>query len=470
MNPANPTPAAKKRFQSVNPYTLEVAGEYPLETFGQIRQRVTLAQQTTQSWKKVSVTQRIRWLREGLAYFETHRSEIARDITAQMGKPLRQSENEINGFFERFEYLIGIAAEVLAPDILPPKPGFLRRIEHCPLGVILIIAPWNYPLLTAVNGVATALLAGNTVLLKHSAKTAAIGDHFAKAFGRLGPHENVLQSFFAEHADIERAISECDINHVVFTGSVAGGRRVQQSAAHRFIDCNLELGGKDAAYVAADADVAAAAADLVDGAMYNAGQSCCGVERVYVHRNVYAAFVEQCRVLAEAYVLGDPMDAKTTMGPLASATAAHAMTQQIEAAVKSGAQVLTGGKVRHIGSSVFFEPTLLVHADNAMAVVREENFGPILPIVQVDDDEQALGWVNDSPYGLTSAIYTQDVDSANRFAAEADTGTVFMNRCDYLDPALPWTGIRDSGRGTSLSKYGFYSLTRRKAIHFRLPK
>lgn len=471
----------------VNPFTLESAGEYPVQDYPALLSAVAAARAAARHWRKVEVAQRVEWLRAGLQYFEANRASIAQDITLQMGKPIRQAENELKGFFERAEYLLDAAEDVLAPEVLPPKRSdpltgspLIRRIEHVPLGVVLIIAPWNYPLLTAVNGVAAALLAGNAVILKHSSLTPAVGEHFARAFGRSGPagaavpEGDLLQSVLAGHADLGRLISEGDIDHVVFTGSVEGGRSVQGSAArrascaNRFIDCSLELGGKDAAYVAADADVAMAAEGLVDGAMYNAGQSCCGIERVYVHRDVYEEFVSRCEDLAAAYVLGNPRDHAVTMGPLANPRAAQEMLKQVEAAKAAGARVVSGGQVRIIGKATFFEPTLITGADNSMAVVREENFGPILPIIPVEDDADAVRLVNDSAYGLTSAIYTSDPERAERFAAEADTGTVFMNRCDYLDPALPWTGVRDSGRGTTLSKYGFYSLTRRKAIHFRV--
>ena len=459
----------------LNPFTLEATGAYPMLDYPGLHKAVSAARHASEYWRRVEVGQRVEYIRAGLQYFEANRGSIAKDITQQMGKPIKQSENELKGFFERADFLLDAAESTLVPEILTGKPGFIRRIEHVPLGVVLIIAPWNYPLLTAVNGVATALLAGNAVILKHSSLTPAVGEHFAKAFGRMGPCEDLLQAVLAEHADLGRVISEGDINHVVFTGSVEGGRTVQKAASsridcnNRFIDCSLELGGKDGAYVAADADVAKAAADLVDGAMYNAGQSCCGIERVYVHHNVYDEFLGRCENLAAEYVLGNPLEHKTSMGPLASAKAAVAMSGQVEAAKARGAKVVAGGQARMIGKGTFFEPTLLTGTDNSMDVVREENFGPILPIMSVRDDEEAARLINDSPYGLTSAIYTADLERADRFAEAADTGTVFMNRCDYLDPALPWTGVRDSGRGTTLSKFGFYSLTRRKAIHFRLP-
>ena len=464
-----------KTLHPINPFTLETAGEYSMQDFPEIRKRISAARASFEAWKRIEPGQRVEWLRAGLQYFEANRSAIAKDITAQMGKPIWQAENELKGFFERSEYLLDIAEATLRPEILPPKPGFLRRIEHAPLGVVFVIAAWNYPLLIAGNGVLTALLAGNAVLLKHSSLTPAVGEHFARAFGRLGPCDKLLQAVVIDHPSAEKTIQEGDIDHVIFTGSVEGGRAIQRSAASRsvpgrFLDCNLELGGKDGAFVAEDADVAKAAADLVDGAMYNAGQSCCGIERVYVHRAVHDEFLERCRGLVAEYVLGNPLEHKTTLGPLASAKAARTMAEQVGEAKSKGARVLHGGDVRTLGKGVFFEPTLLAGVDHSMAVMREENFGPILPVMAVRDEGEAFRLMADSPYGLTSVIYSRDIDLANRFAAEMDTGTVFLNRCDYLDPALPWTGVRASGRGTTLSKFGFYGLTRRKAIHFRLPE
>lgn len=463
-----------KILRPVDPFTLEPTGEYPILEFAQIRASVANARKAAQVWRGVEVGQRVEYLRAGFQYFEANRAAIAQDITRQMGKPIGQSENELKGFFERAEFLLDAAEDVLAPELLPLKTGFIRRIEHIPLGVVLIIAPWNYPLLTAVNGVAAALLAGNAVILKHSSLTPAIADHFARAFDRVGPVENLLQSLVAGHADVDRAIRECDIDHVVFTGSVEGGRAMREAvcsrngAGNHFIDVGLELGGKDGAYVAEDADVAKAAEDLVDGAMYNAGQSCCGIERVFVHGSLYDEFLERARGLVSGYSLGDPQDHKTTMGPLSSAKAAKEMSAQVEEAKAKGARILAGGSARLVGKGTFFEPTLITGVDQGLTVMREENFGPILPVMRVGGDQEAVRLINDSRYGLSSAIYTRDPERAERFAAEADTGTVFMNRCDYLDPALPWTGVRDSGRGTTLSKFGFYGMTRRKAIHFRV--
>jgi len=351
---------------------------------------------------------------------------------------------------------------VLAADAISEKANFHREILHEPHGVVLIIAAWNYPLLIAASGVAAALLAGNTVLLKHSTRTLSIGEHFENAFGR-----ELLQHVVMDHANTARLIEEGDINHVVFTGSVSGGEKIYVSTAKRHFDCNLELGGKDGAYVAADADVVQSAAMLVDGAMFNAGQCCCGIERVYVHAAVYDDFLAACQPLVEGYTLGDPLDVGTTQGPLAVASAAKLMETQIAEAVDAGGQVLAGGKARQIGQGTFFEPTLLTVNRNDLAIVQEENFGPLLPVMKVTDDAEAVAHINDSEFGLTAVICTSDRARADAFAKAVEAGTIFMNRCDYLDPALPWTGLKASGKGSSLSCYGLLAMTRPKAIHFR---
>ncbi len=413
-------------------------------------------------WQEVPVRERCGKLLEALCYFEKNREEIARDICQEMGRPLSQARGEIDGLLERGRYLAEIAEDTLKPEIIEGKEGFDRAIYHEPLGVVFIISAWNYPLLITINGLMASLLAGNTVLLKHATQTLSIGDHFARAFGDLVEHAVIDHAGAAEIMDLGM------VDHVIFTGSVEAGRRVYQHAAKNLLDCQLELGGKDGAYVAADADVNAAAECLVDGAMYNSGQSCCGVERVFVHETIHDAFIEHCEKLIGAYVLGDPMEEGTTLGPLAQASNADLMIAQINDALADGAALRRGGHVRKLGEGTFLEPTLLTDVTVAMDVMRVENFGPILPVMKVADDELGFAFVNDSDYGLTSIIFTQDQDRAERFCEEAQTGTVFMNRCDYLDPALPWTGIGNSGIGSALSKYGLLGVTRRKAKHFKL--
>ena len=449
--------------KTVNPFTGEPIREWEQMNFTTLSEATMGARAVFGEWRTVPVADRVARVRAALSYFEANRETIAGDITAQMGRPLGQARGEIDGLLERFNYLCDIAPEVLAADTISEKENFHREILHEPHGVVLIIAAWNYPLLIAASGVAAALLAGNTVLLKHSTRTLSIGEHFEKAFGVDG----LLQHVVMDHANTARLIEEGDINHVVFTGSVGGGEKIYASTAKRHFDCNLELGGKDGAYVAADADIAQSAAMLVDGAMFNAGQCCCGIERVYVHAAVYDEFLATCQPLVEGYTLGDPLDAATTQGPLAVASSAKLMEAQIAEAVDAGGEVLAGGKARQIGKGTFFEPTLLTVNRNDLAIMQEENFGPLLPVMKVADDAEAIRHINDSDFGLTAVICTSDRARAEAFAGAVEAGTIFMNRCDCLDPALPWTGFKASGKGSSLSRYGLLVMTRPKAIHFR---
>ncbi len=417
--------------------------------------------------KKVTLEKRIEAVKNALGYFTENKEQIALDISQQMGRPLKQAGGEINGLLERANYLCSIAAENLKTLTLPEKPGVYRAIEREPLGVIFVISAWNYPLLVTVNSVVPALLAGNAVLLKHSSQTPAIGEHFAKAFSTLNSVNGLLQQLIVDHDTTGKIIEELAIQHVVFTGSVKGGAEILRHTSKKFMQPQLELGGKDAAYVADDADIESAAASVVDGAMFNSGQSCCGIERAYVHKSVYPEFIQRCQALIAEYKLGDPMDPSTNLGPLVSEKAARFAETQVKAAVAQGAKILSGGKIVKLRAGFFFEPTLVVDVKQNMEIMQEENFAPILPVLPVDSLEQAIELVNDSPYGLTSAIFTSDMNKAKIFAANVNTGTVFMNRCDYLDPALPWTGVKNSGCGSALSHLGFYSVTRAKALHFR---
>lgn len=392
---------------------------------------------------------------------------LAEELTRQMGRPLGQTPGEIGGFEDRAKAMIRLAPEALAPVEPGPKEGFTRYITREPLGVVLVLAPWNYPYLTAVNAIVPALLAGNAVVLKHSDQTPLVAERLAEAAASTLP-EGLLVSLVATHETVAKVVGDARVDHVCFTGSVEGGRAVHRAAADRFIATGLELGGKDPAYVAADADLEFTVPNVVDGAFFNSGQSCCGIERVYVHESVYDRFVEAFIEATKAYVLGDPMDAATNLGPVARARSAEAIQSQIDAAVKAGATA-------HIQSPypgaergpAYLGPQVLTGVDHSMTIMNEETFGPVVGIQKVANDEEAVRMMNDSAYGLTASIWTPDLARAQTLGSELETGTVFMNRCDYLDPELAWVGVKDSGRGATLSKVGFEYLTRPKSFHLR---
>lgn len=448
-----------------SPYDGRVVASLPLDDEAQVSEKIAKAREAFAVWRDVPVGERKAAVERAVAWFRTHAEEVARDVTAQMGKPIVQSRREVETMLERAEHMLAICESSLAPDVLPEAPGLVRRIEHRPLGVVLDVAAWNYPLLIAVNVVVPAVLAGNAVLVKHSAKTPLCGRHFVRAFEGVGP-DGLVQDLVATHAVTATAVRDRRIDYVAFTGSVRGGLEVYATAATRCVDVGLELGGKDPAYVAPDADLDFAVENVVDGACYNAGQSCCAVERVYVHRRIYDAFVEKARAVLERYVLGDPNDEATTMGPLASATAPAFLANQCKDALDRGARLLLGGRPSDAHPR-FFPPTLLADVPQDARVMQEESFGPILPVAPVDDDDEALARMNDSRYGLTASVWTRDPERAETMARRLEAGTIYMNRCDVLDPALPWTGAKDSGIGSTLSRYGFLHLTRRTSINFR---
>jgi acyl-CoA reductase-like NAD-dependent aldehyde dehydrogenase len=369
----------------------------------------------------------------------------------------------------RARYMASIAETSLA-DIVPRRePGFERRIVKAPLGVVLDLPAWNYPLLTAVNVVMPAVLAGNAVVVKHSPRSPLCGEHFARAFERAGATPNLVQGLSCDHATSERIVADPRVDHVVFTGSVYGGHRIVGAGATRFLHVGLELGGNDPAYVAPDCNFEKTVENVVDGAIYNAGQSCCAVERVYVHRSLYPRFVEACEALIRGYVLGDPMRPTTTLGPIAQPHHPAELDALIADATAHGARRVIGGRRSAVdGRGRFFEATLLSDVSPSCALMQKESFGPILPIAPVESDEEALARMNASSVGLTASVWTQDRDRGERMAKQLEYGTVFMNRCDHVDPSLPWSGWKSSGRGLSLSSLGFDQLTRPKALHFRL--
>ncbi len=420
-------------------------------------------------WRKVPLKERAAHCLAAVEAMLAMKDEIVPELAWQMGRPVRYGAGELRGFEERARYMIAIAERALEAIVPDPKDGFLRFIRREPLGVVFTIAPWNYPYLTAVNSIIPAIMAGNTVVLKHAANTLLVAERFQKAFDKAKLPKGVFQHLVLNHKQTADIISGGHANMVCFTGSVAGGKAMEQAAAGRFINLGLELGGKDPAYVRPDANLAHAIENLVDGAYFNSGQSCCGIERIYVHKKVWGDFIDGFVDLTRNYVLGSPLEEATTLGPLVKAEAADFVRKQIRAALRAGATAHVDPRSFALdkAGTPYMAPQVLTNVNHRMSVMMEESFGPVVGIMKVADDAEAIELMNDSPYGLTAAIWTEDAAAAQRIGDEIATGTVFMNRCDYLDPALTWTGVKDTGRGATLSVVGYEALTRPKSYHLR---
>jgi len=460
---------AQHGFRIDDPYSGEIVAERGFLGAGEVEGVVARAARAQRAWARTPVQERAALCERFCQALEEDGERVATEITRQMGKPLAQARGEVKTALARARHMISIAPEALADEPLPAVPGFTRFVRHEPVGVVLDISAWNYPLLISVNVVVPAVLAGDAVLVKHAQRTALCGEAFERTFARAGAPEGLVSAVQADHAVCAQIIARPEIGFVSFTGSVRGGREIYREVSKRFIDAGLELGGKDPAYVAPDADLDHAVANLVDGAFYNAGQSCCGIERIYVHRSLYDRFVEGALAEVRKLRMGNPLQPSITLGPMAQPGAPEKLEAQVEEARAKGGRVLCGGKAVSVGGKGrFFDPCLIADATHQMhGLMVEESFGPIVGVAKVADDDEAVRLMNDSPYGLTAAIWTRDQERAFRIGAQIETGTFFMNRCDYLDPALPWTGVKDSGKGNSLSRYGFLSLTRRKSFHLR---
>ncbi|MFO1238318.1 MAG: aldehyde dehydrogenase family protein [Alphaproteobacteria bacterium] len=420
-------------------------------------------------WAKTPVAARVAAVMKFMDAMLALNQEIVPELALQMGRPVRYG-GEFKGFEERLRYMAAIAEDSLKP-VLPadPKPGFRRFISREPLGIVLVIAPWNYPYLTAVNTIGPALMAGNAVILKHAAQTILVGERFQQAMDAAGIPKGLFQNINLTHDQTARLLGSGAVDHVNFTGSVGGGKAIERAAAGTFTSLGLELGGKDPAYVRADADLDFAVENLVDGAFFNSGQCCCGVERIYVDKALFRPFVEAFAALTRKYVLGNPLDEATTLGPMAQPRFAALIRGQIEEARSKGATALIDPKAFAADreGTPYLAPQVLVDVDHNMSVMVEESFGPVVGIMPVDSDADAVTLMNDSPYGLTASIWTSDIEAAESIGRQVETGTVYMNRCDYLDPALAWTGVKDTGRGAALSPIGFDMLTRPKSFHLR---
>jgi len=431
-------------------------------------------------WAAVPLAERIAIGQKFIEEFTTMGERVPAELTKQMGRPVSQGAGEVRGFLERARYMLSIAESSLSDVPLEDtdKPGFRRFIKRVPLGVVLVIAPWNFPYLTAVNSVFPAIIAGNAVLLKPSPQTPLSAERFSLGLHRAGVPKDVVIPLHLSPELVKQAVQHPLVNFVSFTGSVVGGRTVEQAAvsAPGFKGVALELGGKDPAYVRADADIDYTAAELVDGAMFNSGQSCCAVERIYVHESVYDDFVEKFVDITKKYKLGDPYRPEVTLGPVVSLASADRIRKQVADAVAAGAKALIPPELFRAAkpNTCYVAPQVLVDVNHTMDIMMEETFGPVVGIQKVTSDEEAVKLMNDSPYGLTASIWTNAAEHPESEEAflkledQLECGTVFLNRCDYLDPALAWTGVKNSGRGISLSKFGYDQLTRAKNVHMKI--
>ncbi|WP_077047885.1 aldehyde dehydrogenase family protein [Pseudomonas sp. KK4] len=458
-----------KTIELISPVDGRVYAERQCADAIQLENALDAATTAQAQWKCRPLSERAAFCSAAVDAMLAMKDEIVPELAWQMGRPVRYCAGELRGFEERARHMIAIAPQALA-DVEPaPINGFRRYIKREPLGTILVIAPWNYPYLTAVNSIIPALMAGNSVILKHASQTLLVGERFAEAFRRAKLPEGLFQNLVLDHAQTGAIIGGGRVQQVNFTGSVAAGKAMETAATGQFMGMGLELGGKDPAYVRADANLDYAVENLVDGSFFNSGQSCCAVERIYVDANIYQPFIERFAALTRQYVLSNPLDEATTLGPLVNAGAADFVRGQITDALKMGARALIGPQdfAADVPGSAYLAPQVLVDVSHGMSVMRDESFGPVVGIMPVTGDEQAIALMNDSEFGLSASIWTADLAAAEHLGNRIDTGTLFMNRCDYLDPALAWTGVKHSGRGVTLSRLGYEHLTRAKSFHLR---
>ncbi|MHA6126878.1 aldehyde dehydrogenase family protein [Pseudomonas fluorescens group sp. PF-1] len=455
--------------QLISPVDGRVYAERQYADAAQIEQALADASAAQAQWKRRPLSERAAYCSAAVDAMLAMKDEIVPELAWQMGRPVRFGAGELRGFEERARYMIAIAPESLAAVEPTPVAGFRRLIKREPLGTVLVIAPWNYPYLTAVNTIIPALMAGNAVILKHASQTLLVGERFAAAMARAQLPPGLFQNLLLDHDQTAAIIASGQVQQVNFTGSVEAGRAMESAATGRFLGIGLELGGKDPAYVRADADLEQAVENLVDGSFFNSGQSCCAVERIYVDQTIYPAFVERFVELTRQYVLGNPLDPATTLGPLVTPGAAVFVRAQIAEALAQGARALIDplAFAVDVPGSAYLAPQVLVDVTHQMSVMRDESFGPVVGIMPVTGDDEAIALMNDSEFGLSASIWTRDLAAAERLGNEIDTGTLFMNRCDYLDPALAWTGVKNSGRGVTLSRLGYEHLTRAKSFHLR---
>lgn len=424
--------------------------------------------------QSTTLEQRQKLVDRALSILEEKKDALAKEVTEQMGRPISYTPVEVLTAVKRGRYLNRISSSVLSEEGVvhgDAEEGFKRYIKRRPVGVSLIIFAWNYPYLIGVNSLVPAILSGNAVILKPSPQTPTVAEQFAAAFLEAGLPENVIQYFHCGTPELlEPLIRSPLVNNICFTGSVAGGLAVQKVASDRIVNVGLELGGKDPAYVRDDVDVAWAAEEIVDGAIFNSGQSCCAIERVYVHKNIYDSFIAEVKNVLSKYRVGDPFKAETQIGPVISKRAKETILAHIADAVSKGAKDETPANAtfeNFPSDGNYVKPTLLTGVNHNMTVMKDETFGPVIPVMKVDNDEEAVKLMNDSEFGLTASVWTKDVVLAENLIERVEAGTVFINRSDYPSPDLAWTGWKNSGRGVTLSRFGFDQFLKLKSYHVK---
>lgn len=451
--------------QCISPIDGSLVAARETLSLAEARRMVDRVRAAQTAWAARPLQERIDLVRAGVAAVGAMNDEIVPELARMMGRPVRYG-GEFGGFNERASHMADIAESSLAPIEVGEDAVFKRYIKRIPHGVVFVVAPWNYPYMTAINTVAPALIAGNTVVLKHATQTLLVGERMAQAFHSAGVPEDVFQNIFLDHATTSALISENAFDFINFTGSVNGGAEMERAAAGTFTGVGTELGGKDPGYVMEDADLDAAVDTLIDGAMFNSGQCCCGIERIYVHESLFDAFVSKAIAIVQAYKLGNPLDADTTIGPMASKRFADEVRAQIAQAVAAGATAHIPTFAEDDGGT-YLTPQILTDVTHDMRVMRDESFGPVVGIMPVKNDDEAIALMNDSEFGLTASLWTRDVARAERVGDRIETGTVFLNRADYLDPGLCWTGCKNTGNGGGLSVIGYHNLTRPKSFHLK---
>jgi acyl-CoA reductase-like NAD-dependent aldehyde dehydrogenase len=454
----------------ISPIDDSIVAERETATLDQVNKALHSAKAAASIWKCKTISERAILCHKAVDILLEDADEIADEITRQMGRPIQYSGGELNGLEERARYMIELAEKELCDIKIDDKAGFVRFIKKIPLGIVFTIAPWNYPYLTAVNSIIPALMAGNCVLLKHSAQTLLCAERFYYAFKKAGLEQGVFQYLHLDHKQTISLVKNDAINFVSFTGSVAGGENIEKALAGLFKGVGLELGGKDPAYVRPDADINFAVENIYDGAFFNAGQSCCGIERVYLHEDIYEEFIEKLLQRVKQTVLGNPLNLETTLGPMINRQSADYVRKQTKQACDAGAKICIDETLFPLSQAgtAYLAPQVLVNVNHGMSLMKDESFGPVIGIMKVSNDKQAIELMNDSPFGLTASIWTADINAATDIGEEITTGTVFMNRCDYLDPALSWVGVKKSGKGCSLSSLGYQQLTRPKSFNFKI--